>query len=152
MEKEAFAPKKVLLKRANSASSVPIYKSTSAAAADICSQETKTLDSLERHTFSTGLFFQIPHGHELQVRPRSGLAANHGITVLNTPGTLDSDYRGELKVILINLSHEPYTITKGDRIAQILLSSYVHMDFEEVDYLEESERGEGGFGSTGYSS
>jgi dUTP pyrophosphatase len=150
MKNEPSAPSTVRIKRADENVSYPKYKSTSAAAADVYSQETKTLASLERHTFSTGLSFQIPHGHELQVRPRSGLAANHGISVLNAPGTLDADYRGELKIILINLSKESYTITKGDRIAQILLSSYVHMTFEEVDELEETERGEGGFGSTGY--
>lgn len=104
---------------------------------------------LERAMVPTGLFIEIPRGYEMQVRPRSGLAAKYGITVLNTPGTIDADYRGEVKVILINLSNHPYTISNGDRIAQILLKPIYPFEWEPVTELEPSDRGEKGFGSTG---
>jgi dUTP pyrophosphatase len=113
------------------------------------SGETKVLKPLERGLFSTGLFIQLPQGYEAQVRPRSGLALKKGITVLNTPGTIDADYRGEIGVILINLSNENVTIEKGDRIAQLVISEYVRPKFISVEKLNETERGEGGFGHTG---
>jgi len=97
----------------------------------------------------TGLSVAIPQGYEIQVRPRSGLAAKHGLTCLNTPGTIDSDYRGEIKVILINLGQSAFTINRGERIAQLVLAPVTQLAWEEVDALDETERGEGGFGSTG---
>ena len=97
----------------------------------------------------TGLFFEIPEGYEVQVRPRSGLAAKNGVTVLNTPGTIDSDYRGEICVILINLGNQAFTVNNGDRIAQMLAAPVIQADFSLVQSLEETERGSGGFGSTG---
>jgi dUTP pyrophosphatase len=111
--------------------------------------EPLSLASLERAAIPTGLYFEIPAGYEIQVRPRSGLALKKGVTVLNTPGTVDADYRGELKVILVNLSAEPFVVEPGERIAQIVLAKHEVIDWETVDELGESERGEGGFGSTG---
>lgn len=102
-----------------------------------------------RDMIPTGLSVAIPQGYEIQVRPRSGLAAKHGLTCLNTPGTIDSDYRGEIKVILINLGQEPFTITRGERIAQLVLAPVTQLAWEEVETLDETERGAGGFGSTG---
>ena len=107
------------------------------------------LRPLERAMVPTGLFVEIPPGFEAQVRPRSGLAAKKGITVLNTPGTIDSDYRGEVKVILINLSNEEFIIRDGERIAQMIISSHERAEWEQVDELVETERGAGGFGHTG---
>ncbi|MBQ9475724.1 MAG: dUTP diphosphatase [Bacteroidales bacterium] len=104
---------------------------------------------LERAIVPTGLFLEIPAGYEVQVRPRSGLAAKKGITVLNAPGTIDADYRGEVCVILVNLSSEPFTVQRGERIAQLVLCAHEVMEWEECESLEESDRGEGGFGSTG---
>ncbi|MEG2318008.1 MAG: dUTP diphosphatase, partial [Rikenellaceae bacterium] len=95
------------------------------------------------------LFIEIPSGYEVQVRPRSGLAAKHGITILNSPGTIDADYRGELKVILINLSSDPYTLNPEERVAQLVLSQYEQIEWEETIELSKTDRGEGGFGSTG---
>ena len=97
----------------------------------------------------TGLYLEIPAGYEVQVRPRSGLAAKKGVTVLNSPGTIDADYRGEVRVILVNLSNEDFTIEKGERIAQLVLAQHARIDWEETDELSESGRGAGGFGSTG---
>ena len=97
----------------------------------------------------TGLFIALPDGTEAQVRPRSGLAAKHGISVLNAPGTIDADYRGEVKVILVNLSNEPFVINPGERIAQMVVARYEKVEWDEVEVLDETERGEGGFGSTG---
>ena len=108
-----------------------------------------TLGTLGRAAIPTGLYFEIPAGYEVQVRPRSGLALKKGVTVLNTPGTIDADYRGELKVILVNLSAEPFVVEPGERIAQIVLAKHEVIDWQEVEVLSESERGEGGFGSTG---
>jgi dUTP pyrophosphatase len=99
----------------------------------------------------TGLFFEIPEGYEVQVRPRSGLAAKNGVTVLNTPGTIDSDYRGEIKVILINLGQSDFTINSGDRIAQMIIAPVIQASFTITESLSETERGAGGFGSTGLS-
>lgn len=107
------------------------------------------LDSLERKLIPTGLFVEIPAGYEMQVRPRSGLALKKGITVLNSPGTIDADYRGEIGVILINLSREPFVVVPGERIAQAVIAKHETAEWEEVDSLEETTRGIGGFGSTG---
>ena len=107
------------------------------------------LNPLERTIIPTGLFIELPSGFEAQVRPRSGLALKHGITVLNTPGTIDADYRGEIKVILVNLSGEPFTINDGERIAQMVITKHEVASLIEVNELSESDRGDGGFGSTG---
>jgi len=107
------------------------------------------LKPLQRALVSTGLFIELPHGYEAQIRPRSGLAINYGITVLNSPGTIDSDYRGEIKVILINLSSEDFKISSGDRICQMVIARHETVGFEQVEELLESARGKGGFGSTG---
>lgn len=130
---------------------VPVYKTSGAAGADICAllNEPVTIKKGCRAMIPTGLFFSIPEGYEIQVRPRSGLAAKNGITVLNTPGTIDSDYRGEIKVILINLGGEDFIVNNGDRIAQIVAAPVTTGIFELVDSLDETERGSGGFGSTG---
>ena len=107
------------------------------------------LQPLHRALVPTGLFLAIPEGYEAQVRPRSGLAAKHGITVLNSPGTIDADYRGEVKVILVNLSEEPFEIVPGERIAQLVVARFEQVQWEPVDTLDETSRGAGGFGSTG---
>jgi len=107
------------------------------------------LKPMERHIVKTGLFMALPEGYEAQVRPRSGLAAKHGITVLNSPGTIDADYRGEIGVILINLSTDNFEITNGMRIAQLVIAKFEQAEFTEVEALSETERGAGGFGSTG---
>jgi dUTP pyrophosphatase len=104
---------------------------------------------MERKMIPTGLFFEIPEGYEVQVRPRSGMAIKHGITCLNSPGTVDSDYRGEIKIILINLSTEPHTINSGDRIAQMVVAKVEKAIFQTVDQLQSTTRGQGGFGHTG---
>ena len=111
--------------------------------------EPVTLGPLERAMIPTGLFIALPDGTEAQVRPRSGLAAKHGISVLNAPGTIDADYRGEVKVILVNLSNEPFVVNPGERIAQMVVARYEKIEWEEVESLDETERGAGGFGSTG---
>jgi dUTP pyrophosphatase len=108
-----------------------------------------TLGPLERALVPTGLFIALPDGTEAQVRPRSGLAAKFGISVLNAPGTIDADYRGEVKVILVNLSNEPFVVNPGERIAQMVVARYEKVEWDEVEVLDETERGEGGFGSTG---
>ena len=107
------------------------------------------LGTLERAIVPTGLYLEIPAGYEAQVRPRSGLAAKKGVTVLNSPGTIDADYRGLLQVILVNLSKEPFTIVPGERIAQLVVAKHEQVEWDEVEVLDESERGAGGFGSTG---
>jgi len=107
------------------------------------------LNPLERVLVPTGIYIALPDGYEAQIRPRSGLAAKHGITVLNTPGTIDADYRGEIKVILVNLSKDPFTIEDGERICQMIVTQYKQVSWKEVDALDETERGEGGFGHTG---
>ncbi len=112
-------------------------------------KEPITLKSLERILIPTGLKVAIPEGYEIQVRPRSGLAIKHGITMLNTPGTVDSDYRGELKVIVVNLSNEAYTIEPNERIGQFVLNKIEQIEFVEVEELDSTKRGEGGFGHTG---
>ncbi|MDY2755399.1 MAG: dUTP diphosphatase [Candidatus Treponema excrementipullorum] len=130
---------------------LPSYQTKGAAGADICACiETDVVIRVgERVMVPTGLFFEIPQGYEVQVRPRSGLAVKNGVTCLNTPGTIDSDYRGEVKVILINLGQKPFTVKNGDRIAQIVVSPVEQASFCKVDVLSSTERGEGGFGSTG---
>jgi len=129
----------------------PSYETSSSAGMDLRAniQENVTLGPLERAIIKTGLYIALPPGYEAQVRPRSGLAAKFGISVLNAPGTIDADYRGEIGVILVNLSNENFTIHKGDRIAQMIIASYAHTKWEEVNVLDETKRGEGGFGSTG---
>ncbi|MBQ9892381.1 MAG: dUTP diphosphatase [Bacteroidales bacterium] len=108
-----------------------------------------TIGPLERTMVPTGLFIALPQGYEAQVRPRSGLAAKFGITVLNTPGTIDADYRGEIKVILVNLSNTPFVINPGERIAQMVVARHEVVEWEQVDVLDSTQRGQGGFGSTG---
>jgi dUTP pyrophosphatase len=128
---------------------LPRYASEYAAGLDITSAEELTLEPGQRHAVATGFAIEIPHGYEVQVRPRSGLATRHGITCLNTPGTIDSDYRGEIKVILINLGQERFEIRRGERIAQLIPAPVLRADFVEATELSETERGSGGFGSTG---
>ena len=128
---------------------LPAYATSGAAGMDVVSAEDVTLAPGARHAVATGLAMAIPQGYEIQVRPRSGLALKHGITVPNTPGTIDSDYRGELKVILINLGTEPFVIARGDRVAQLVLAPVVQAAWNEVIGLDATERGAGGFGSTG---
>jgi dUTP pyrophosphatase len=134
-----------------SAYDAPFYATANSAGMDLEANidEPITLEPLQRAMVPTGLFIALPEGTEAQVRPRSGLAAKHGITVLNTPGTIDADYRGEIKVILVNLSNEAFTIEPGERIAQMVFAPYYTASFCEVDALGDTVRGEGGFGSTG---
>ena len=112
-------------------------------------EEPITLAPLQRVLVPTGLYIALPEGYECQARPRSGLAVKHGITVLNSPGTIDADYRGELKTLLVNLSDTPFVIEPGERIAQLVVAKHEHVEWEEVEVLDETERGEGGLGSTG---
>lgn len=130
---------------------LPAYKTVHSAGMDLTANLTETviLNPMERKLITTGLFLELPAGTEAQVRPRSGLALKHGITVLNTPGTIDADYRGEIGVILINLSDKPFEIQNGERIAQLVLAKYESVDWKLVEKLDETERGAGGFGSTG---
>ena len=130
---------------------LPSYATPLSAGVDLKAdiQEPITIGSLERAMIPTGLYMQIPAGYEGQVRPRSGLAAKHGLTVLNTPGTIDADYRGEIKVILVNLSSSPFEVLPGERIAQMVFAKHELAEWEQVDVLDTTERGEGGFGSTG---
>jgi dUTP pyrophosphatase len=130
---------------------LPAYETAGSAGLDLRANLEAPLElpPLGRALVPTGLFLEIPAGWEGQVRPRSGLALKAGLTLLNTPGTIDSDYRGELKCIMVNLSDQPQTIHPGDRIAQLVLARYERVDWQEVDLLEASDRGEGGFGSTG---
>jgi dUTP pyrophosphatase len=135
----------------HSTNQLPAYATEGSAGMDLRANltETLTLESLERSLVPTGLFMEIPFGYEAQVRPRSGLAINHGITCLNSPGTIDSDYRGEIKVILVNLSNEPQQIKHGDRIAQLVINKVEQAGLQVVQSLNETVRGEGGFGHTG---
>ncbi|MDE2404708.1 MAG: dUTP diphosphatase [Sphingomonadales bacterium] len=128
---------------------LPVYATAGAAGMDVVSAEDVTLAPGARHAVATGLAVAIPAGFEIQVRPRSGLALKHGITVPNTPGTIDSDYRGELKVILINHGADPFAIRRGDRVAQLVLAPVTRGTWLEVTELDETDRGAGGFGSTG---
>jgi dUTP pyrophosphatase len=128
---------------------LPAYATAGAAGMDVVSAEALTLQPGARKAVATGFSIAIPVGYEVQVRPRSGLALKNGITCLNTPGTIDSDYRGEVKIILANLSHEPFVIARGDRIAQLVPAPVQRALMVETDTLDETDRGTGGFGSTG---
>jgi dUTP pyrophosphatase len=141
----------IRIKRLNHGAGLPLpeYATAGAAGMDICAAESLTLRAGKRHAVATGFAFAIPNGYEVQVRPRSGLALKHGITCLNSPGTIDSDYRGEVKVILANLGEDDFIITKGDRIAQIVVAPVTQGAMVEVDSLDDTARGTGGFGSTG---
>ncbi|QNJ97451.1 dUTP diphosphatase [Constantimarinum furrinae] len=135
----------------NSDHPLPSYETLASAGMDLRANvpEPSTLKPLQRAIVKTGLFIELPVGYEAQVRPRSGLAAKKGITVLNAPGTIDADYRGEIGVILVNLSNDDFTIENGERIAQLVIAKHERAQWEEVDILEETTRGAGGFGSTG---
>lgn len=130
---------------------LPSYETLASAGMDLraCLDQPLTLQPLERAMIKTGLFMELPIGYEAQVRPRSGLATKKGITVLNSPGTIDADYRGEIAVILVNLSNEAFTISHGERIAQMIVAKHERAEWEEVQELNQTERGAGGFGSTG---
>lgn len=130
---------------------LPSYATAAAAGMDLRANldVPVTLKPLERAMIPTGLFIELPVGSEAQIRPRSGLAAKQGISVLNSPGTVDADYRGEVKVILVNLSNEPFVINDGERIAQMVIAKHEQAEWVEVEELQDSERGSGGFGSTG---
>ena len=128
---------------------LPRYGSEGAAGLDVVAAEDLTLEPRQRHAVATGFAIAIPEGYEVQVRPRSGLALKHGITCLNTPGTIDHDYRGEVKVILANLGSEPFDVRRGERIAQLVPAPVLKAEFTEVADLGETARGAGGFGSTG---
>ena len=130
---------------------VPFYATELSAGMDLKAaiEEPIELDSLCRAMVPTGLYIALPEGYEAQIRPRSGLAAKHGVTVCNSPGTVDADYRGEIKVILVNLSKEKFVINPGERIAQMVVARYEKVEWDEVELLDETERGAGGFGSTG---
>ena len=135
----------------NSKHQIPAYETPLSAGMDLRAniEQTITIKPLERVVVKTGLMIALPSGYEAQIRPRSGLAAKKGITVLNSPGTIDADYRGEIGVILINLSTEDFLINDGDRIAQMVVAKYERVDLEHVEELNETTRGVGGFGSTG---
>ena len=134
-----------------SSHALPNYESSASAGMDLRANLTEpiSLNPLERAIVKTGLFIELPIGYEAQVRPRSGLAAKKGITVLNSPGTIDADYRGEIGVILVNLSNDPFTIENGERIAQLIIARHERAEWLSVEMLSETSRGEGGFGSTG---
>lgn len=129
----------------------PAYATEQSAGVDLKAnlKEPVVLQPLQRTLVPTGLYIALPKGYEAQVRPRSGLALKHGITVLNTPGTVDADYRGEVCVILVNLSQEPFEIVPGERIAQMVIARHEQVEWDEVEVLDETQRGAGGFGSTG---
>lgn len=135
----------------NSRYPLPEYATCQSAGMDLKAdiEEPLTLEPLQRAMIPTGLHIALPDGMEAQIRPRSGLAAKHGVTVLNTPGTIDADYRGEIKVILVNLSDTPFVINPGERIAQMVVARYEKVEWEAADDLDKTGRGEGGFGSTG---
>lgn len=130
---------------------LPEYATAASAGFDVRAnlESPLTLKPMERVLAPTGLFIELPEGHEAQVRPRSGLALKHGLTVLNSPGTIDADYRGELKVLLINLSTENFTINDGERIAQVIVAKHERVQWQQADQLAETKRGSGGFGHTG---
>ena len=130
---------------------LPAYATALSAGMDLRAnlEQPLVLGTLERALVPTGLHIELPAGYEAQIRPRSGLAAKHGISVVNAPGTIDADYRGEIKVVLVNLSKEPFTVNPGERIAQMVVARHEQVEWEAVETLEESLRGSGGFGSTG---
>jgi dUTP pyrophosphatase len=135
----------------NSTNPLPEYKTPLSAGMDLMAflEKPVIIEPMERKLIPTGLIIELPQGYEAQVRPRSGLALKHGITVLNTPGTIDADYRGEIGVILINLSQEAFEIKNGDRIAQLVIAKHEHITWEKSLFVTETERGSDGFGSTG---
>lgn len=145
-----FAPMKVKIVN-QSRHPLPTYETTGSAGMDIRAQldDPVVLQPLERTLIPTGLYIELPQGYEAQIRPRSGLAAKKGITVANAPGTIDSDYRGEIKVIVINLSNDTHTLQDGERVAQMVIAKHEQVGWEEVDQLTGTERGAGGFGHTG---
>ena len=130
---------------------LPGYATPLSAGMDIRANlsESVVLKPLERKLIPTGLYISLPEGYEAQMRPRSGLALKHGITLLNTPGTIDADYRGEIGIILVNLSSEPFTVNDGERLCQMVIAAHSHVDWEPVETLDDTERGAGGFGHTG---
>ncbi len=134
-----------------SAFDLPRYETPLSAGLDVRANlsEPVALGSLERRVIPTGLFVELPAGYEMQVRPRSGLAAKHGVTVLNAPGTIDADYRGEIGVILVNLSPEPFVVNPGERVAQLVVPRHERVEWDASEELSQTERGAGGFGSTG---
>lgn len=136
-----------------SGNELPVYETPGSAGMDVraCLESPVTLGPLERALIPTGLRVQLPEGYEMQIRPRSGLALKHGITLANTPGTVDADFRGEIGVILINLSKEPFTVNDGDRICQMVIAQYTRVEWEAVSEIDRTERGDGGFGHTGMS-
>ena len=142
---------KVDIKKLSENAVIPQYATEQSAGQDLHAvlEEPVTLRSLERRLIKTDLAIALPIGYKADVRPRSGLALKHGITVLNTPGTIDADYRGNIGVIFVNLSSEPFTINNGERIAQLVISKYERVEWNEVEELSETDRGSGGFGSTG---
>lgn len=146
-----FEPVNIAVKRLDHAGDLPLpsYETSGSAGMDIRAAEDVTIAPAHRGLVGSGFAFAIPHGYEIQVRPRSGLALKKGVSIPNTPGTIDSDYRGELKVILINHGQEDFVIQRGDRIAQIVVAPVQRGILKEVDRLDETARGEGGFGSTG---
>lgn len=135
----------------NSGFELPAYETFSSAGMDVRAavKEPVTLYPMQRMLVPTGLRVQLPHGYEMQMRPRSGLALKHGISLANTPGTVDADFRGEIQVVLINLSREPFTVHDGDRICQMVVAPYTRVDWESVERIDSTERGDGGFGHTG---
>lgn len=134
-----------------SRNALPLYQTPLSAGMDVRAdlEQSVTLAPLGRAMIPTGLYVELPEGYEMQVRPRSGLAAKHGVTVLNSPGTIDADYRGEIRIILVNLSSEAFTIEPGERIAQLVVARHEQVEWEPVEELGTTERGTGGFGSTG---
>ncbi len=147
----ALAPIRIAIRRLEHGAglSLPTYATAGAAGMDVVAAEDVTIPPGGRHAVATGFAMAIPAGYEVQVRPRSGLALKHGITCLNTPGTIDSDYRGEVKVILANLGADPFVVARGERIAQLVPAPVQRADLDEVDSLDDTARGSGGFGSTG---
>jgi dUTP pyrophosphatase len=146
-----FAPIEIRLKRLAHGEDLPLprYATDHAAGMDVVAAETVTIEPGARMAIATGFALAIPVGYEVQVRPRSGLALKHGVTCLNTPGTIDADYRGEVKVILANLGDQPFHVARGERIAQLVPAPVQRATFAEVAELDETRRGQGGFGSTG---
>ena len=139
----------VRIKRASADVPIPVYKTAGSAGCDVCSNENVTIPPHGRILVGTGLFLEIPEGYECQCRPRSGLALTHGVTLLNSPGTIDSDYRGEMKVLLYNTSDREQHILRGQRICQFVFAPVTLATFEDADELSETKRGAGGWGSTG---
>ncbi len=135
----------------NSINPLPAYQTEHSAGVDLMAdiKDEVVLAPMQRQLIGTGIRIELPEGYEAQIRPRSGLALKHGLSILNSPGTIDADYRGEIKVLLINLSDETYTVKPGERIAQMVISKYEHVEFLLVEKLNETERGEGGYGHTG---